>query len=61
MLIQDNPVVDEGVPTLHVDHTGKCTIRWTERRADGKLVDCEAQIKLIVPHVVRVRSVDAEH
>lgn len=55
MLIQDNPVVDETEPKFHIDHTGACFVRWTERRADGGLVDCAAQVKLIAPHIVRVR------
>lgn len=55
MLIQDNPVAEPGEPKLSIDHAGKCTVRWTERRGDGALVDCEAQVQLVGAHIVRVR------
>lgn len=55
MLIQDNPVLETDEPKLSIDHAGRCYLRWTEHRADGKFVDCEAQIQLIGARIVRVR------
>lgn len=53
-LIQHNPIVDPGEPKLSING-GKLVVRWIQRRADGKLVDCEAQVQLIGARIVRVR------
>lgn len=55
LLIQHNPIVEESEPKFVVDG-GSLFVRWTERRANGELVDCEARVQLIAPHIVRVRQ-----